>query len=201
MSRCLPVGPWRLRRGSARGGGSGEEQSLGGVARGHAICGHGPGRLEPGWPVGRVRLLERVDLVVSEVQAERGDSFAGLLCDRFSRDRSRLVLWPPAVKGRIIKSWLDHGRRMVPPAGRSGAEPRRGLVAALSSHECSGDAASPDRAQRRGVEAFGGSFAVSRRGTSVGICAPASACPLESVSTAVREPWPALPRRPASQKS
>jgi hypothetical protein len=59
--------------------------------------------------------------------------------------------------------------------------PRRGLVAALSSHECSGDAGSPDRAQRRGVEAFGGSFAVSRRGTSVGICAPASACPLESV--------------------
>jgi hypothetical protein len=26
-------------------------------------------RLEPGWPVGRIRLLERVDLVVSEVQA------------------------------------------------------------------------------------------------------------------------------------
>jgi hypothetical protein len=85
-----------------------------------------------------------------------------------SRDRSRLVLWPPAVKGRIIKSWFDHGRRMVSPGGRSGAEPRRGLVAALSSHECSGDAGSPDRAQRRGVEAFGGSFAVSRRGTSVG---------------------------------
>ena len=36
-------------------------------------------------------------------------------------------------------------------------------------------------AQRRGVEASGGSFAVSRRGTSVGICAPTSACPLESV--------------------
>ena len=33
----------------------------------------------------------------------------------------------------------------------------------------------------RGVEAFGGSFTVSRRGTSAGICAPASACPLESV--------------------
>ena len=98
-----------------------------------------------------------------------------------SRDRSPLVLWPPAVKGRIIKSWFDHGRRMVSPGGRSGAEPRRGLVAALSSHECSGDAGSPDRAQRRGVEAFGGSFAVSRRGTSVGICAPTSACPLESV--------------------
>jgi hypothetical protein len=27
----------------------------------------------------------------------------------------------------------------------------------------------------------GGSFVVSRRGTSVGICAPASACPLETV--------------------
>jgi hypothetical protein len=38
----------------------------------------------------------------------------------------------------------------------------------LSSHECSGDAGSPDRAQRRGVETFGGSFAVSRRGTSIG---------------------------------
>ena len=98
-----------------------------------------------------------------------------------SRDRSRLVLWPPAVKGRIIKSWFDHGRRMVSPGGRSGPEPRRGLVAALSSHECSGVAGSPDRAQRRGVEAFSGSFAVSRRGTSVGICAPTSACPLESV--------------------
>jgi len=33
----------------------------------------------------------------------------------------------------------------------------------------------------RSVEAFGGSFAVSRRGTSAGICAPASACPLETV--------------------
>jgi len=26
-----------------------------------------------------------------------------------SRDRSRLVLWLPAVKGRIIKSWFNHG--------------------------------------------------------------------------------------------
>jgi len=33
----------------------------------------------------------------------------------------------------------------------------------------------------RSVEAFGGSFTVSRRGASAGICAPASACPLESV--------------------
>jgi hypothetical protein len=33
----------------------------------------------------------------------------------------------------------------------------------------------------RSVEAFGGSFTVSRRGPSAGICAPASACPLESV--------------------
>jgi hypothetical protein len=32
-----------------------------------------------------------------------------------SRDRSRLVLWLPAVKGRIIKSWFDHGG-----AGRPG---------------------------------------------------------------------------------
>jgi hypothetical protein len=39
-----------------------------------------------------------------------------------SRDRSRLVLWPPAVRGRIIKSWFDHGRRMVSPGGRSGAD-------------------------------------------------------------------------------
>jgi hypothetical protein len=97
-----------------------------------------------------------------------------------SRDRSRLVLWPPAVKGRIIKSWFDHGRRMVPPGGRSGAEPRRGLVAALSSTNVPVMLARLI-AQRRGVEAFGGSFAVSRRGTSVGICAPTSACPLESV--------------------
>jgi len=37
--------------------------------------------------VGRVRLLERVDLVVSEVQAERGDSFARLL--RFGRSDDR----------------------------------------------------------------------------------------------------------------
>ena len=26
-----------------------------------------------------------------------------------SRDRSRLALWLPAVKGRIIKSWFNHG--------------------------------------------------------------------------------------------
>ena len=39
----------------------------------------------------------------------------------------------------------------------------------------------PARLIARSVEAFGGSFAVSRRGTSVGICAPASACPLEIV--------------------
>ena len=35
-----------------------------------------------------------------------------------SRDRSRLVLRPPAVRGRKIKSWSDHGRRIVPLRGR-----------------------------------------------------------------------------------
>jgi len=64
-------------------------------------------------------------------------------------------------------------------AERGGTKTRP--CAALSSHECSGDAGSPDRAQCRGVEALGGSFAVCRRGISVGICVPTSACPLESV--------------------
>jgi hypothetical protein len=86
-----------------------------------------------------------------------------------SRDRSRLVLWPPAVKGRMIKSWFGHGRRMVPPRGRSGAEPGRGLVAAVGSHECSADAGSPDRLIACSVVGLGDSFAVSRGGASVGI--------------------------------
>src|SRR6266851_869138 len=45
-------------------------------------------RLEPGWPVGRVRLLECVDLVVSEVQVERRDSFGQVMRSGRSDDRS-----------------------------------------------------------------------------------------------------------------
>jgi hypothetical protein len=66
-------------------------------------------------------------------------------------------------------------------AARGGRAGKPGPAAALGSHERSGDAGSPDRAQRRGAEAFGGSFTVSRRGTSVGVCTRDSACPLESV--------------------
>jgi len=61
------------------------------------------------------------------------------------------VLWPPTVKGRMIKSWFDHGRGMVLPCGRSGAKPGCGLVAALGGHECSADAGLPDRVHLRGV--------------------------------------------------
>ena len=39
----------------------------------------------------------------------------------------------------------------------------------------------PARLIARSVEAFGGSLTASRRGTSAGICAPTSACPLETV--------------------
>jgi len=45
----------------------------------------------------------------------------------------------------------------------------------------------------RSVVALGDSFAVSRAGASVGIWAPASACPSSS-STAARELWSALAR-------
>ena len=76
-----------------------------------------------------------------------------------------------------------------------------GLVAALGSHECPGDAGSPDRAQRRGAEAFGGSSAVfpernQRRDMRAGQRLPfRKRHRLQSASGA------ALARRPARRKS
>jgi hypothetical protein len=57
------------------------------------------------------------------------------------------------------------------------------------------------RLTARSVVAFGGSSAVFRRGTIVGVCAPTSACPLESVIDCSPRAGPALARRLARQKS
>ena len=77
-----------------------------------------------------------------------------------SRDRSRLVLWPPAVKGRMIKSWFGHGRRMVPPCGRNQDAALSPLLAVTNVPLMLA------RLIARSVVAFGGSFAVSRGGAS-----------------------------------
>jgi hypothetical protein len=80
-----------------------------------------------------------------------------------SRDRSRLVLWLPTVKERMIKSWFDHGRGWFCPAGGAG----RNQDAALSPLLAVANVPLMLACLIACIfVAFGGSFAVSRSGTS-----------------------------------